>query len=76
MARTSLYPADSIIHAYKRVDGLREKQGLAWDELAAKAGIKAKSWMVGLPYTAPTERDLKKIAPVLGVTYKYLRYGE
>ena len=48
---------------------------LTWDEIAKKAGIKVSSWMTGVPTYSPSDDDLRKIAPVLGTTYEYLKAG-
>lgn len=50
--------------------------GLTWDELAAKAEINMASWMTGLPTSNPSDKELKRLAPVLGVTFEYLKYGK
>ena len=61
---------------FKRILKLKKKSGLTWAEIAELAGIPLKSWMTGLPTTEPTDEELKKLAPVFGVTYKYLKYGK
>jgi len=62
-------------NVYKRIDRLRRDAGLSWSELATLADIKMKTWMTGLNNSHPTDEELRKIAPVLGTTYEYLRYG-
>lgn len=49
---------------------------LEWNEIAAKAGIKVSSWMTGIPTSNPSDDEIRKIAPVLGTTYGWLKYGE
>lgn len=49
--------------------------GYEWDALAAAAGIHVSSWMTGLPSSNPTDEELKKLAPVLGTTFEWLKYG-
>jgi len=49
---------------------------LEWNEIAAKAGIKISSWMTGIPTSNPADDDIRKIAPVLGTTYEWLKYGK
>jgi transcriptional regulator with XRE-family HTH domain len=61
---------------FKRILKLKKKSGLTWAEIAELAGIPLKSWMTGLPTTEPTDEELKKLAPVFGVTYEYLKYGK
>ena len=49
---------------------------LEWNEIAAKAGIRISSWMTGIPTSNPADDDIRKIAPVLGTTYEWLKYGK
>lgn len=49
---------------------------LEWNGIAAKAGIKISSWMTGIPTSNPSDDDIRKIAPVLGTTYEWLKYGK
>ena len=35
-----------------------------------------RSWMTGLPNEEASDAELKKIAPVLKTTYKWLKWGE
>lgn len=60
---------------YKRINKLRKKYGLTWTDLANMADIPVSSWMTGLPAFEPTDEELEKMAPVLGVTFNYLKYG-
>lgn len=61
---------------FKRVLEKKKEAGLTWDQLAKAAHIKLASWMTGLPSSNPTDEELKKIAPVLNTTFKYLKYGK
>jgi hypothetical protein len=47
-----------------------------WDEVTKEAHIPLKSWMTGLPGSSPTDAELKKLAPVLNTTFKWLKYGK
>lgn len=49
---------------------------LEWNEIASKGGIKISSWMTGIPTSNPTDDDIRKIAPVLGTTFEWLKYGK
>lgn len=60
---------------YKRINKLRKKYELTWTDLANMAGIPVASWMTGLPAFEPSDEELVKMAPVLGVTFNYLKYG-
>lgn len=64
-------------NVYKRINAKRKEAGLSWNELAALAGIKVKTWMTGLPISHPTEEEVHKIAdvPQMNTTYNYLRFG-
>ena len=61
---------------FKRIMQKKVESKLSWDEITKKAGIKMSSWMTGLPVSSPKDEELKKIAPVLGTTYKYLKTGK
>ncbi len=61
---------------FKRVLEKKIEKGFTWDELAKSAGIKLASWMTGLPTSNPTDEELEKLAPVLGTTFEWLKYGE
>lgn len=67
----------SWTNVYRRINEKRIEAGLTWNQLAALAGIKVKSWMTGLPTSHPTEAEVHKIAdvPQMNTTYEYLRYG-
>lgn len=67
--------AASWANVYKRIDKARKAEGLTWNQLAKKAGIKVKTWMTGLVISHPTEEEIRLIAPVVHSTYTYLRYG-
>lgn len=69
--------ASSWSNVYKRIDQKRIAADLSWNQLAALAGIKGKSWMTGIPTSHPTETEVHKIAgvPQMNTTYEYLRYG-
>lgn len=64
-----------MTEVYKRCYLKKIESGLSWDEIANLARIGVSSWMTGLPYSNPTDRELKKIAPVLNTTYEYLKFG-
>lgn len=61
---------------YKRILELKKEKGYTWNELAKLAGIRVSSWMTGLPTMKPTDKELHALAPVLGTTYEYLKYGQ
>lgn len=67
--------ASSWDNIYRRIDGKRKEAGLSWRELAKRAGIMMKTWMVGLPGFYPSDEEITKIAPVLNTTFDYLKYG-
>lgn len=60
---------------YKRVLMKKEAKGMTWNELAEAAGTPVATWMTGLPSSEPTDDELRRIAPVLDTTYKYLKNG-
>ena len=64
-----------VTKVFKRVLEKKTEAGLTWDEIAKEAGIKVSSWMTGLPTSQPTDKELRKMAPVLNTTYEYLKYG-
>lgn len=64
-----------ITKVFKRILEAKQKIGKTWDEIAKEAGIKLGSWMTGLPTSSPTDKELRKIAPVLDTTYEWLKYG-
>lgn len=61
---------------FKRIIQKKIESRLEWNEIAAKAGIKISSWMTGIPTSNPTDDDIRKIAPVLGTTFEWLKYGK
>ena len=61
---------------YKRILEKKKESGLTWDEIVKAAQIPLKSWMTGLSTSKPTDEELKKLAPVLNTTYKWLKYGK
>lgn len=61
---------------YRRIMAKKKEAGLTWDEIAKAAQIPLRSWMTGLPTSKPTDEELKKLAPVLNTTYKWLKYGK
>lgn len=64
------------MNVFKRVMQKKVESGLTWNEIAKKAGIRLGSWMTGVPTSKPTDDELKKIAPVLGTTYEWLKNGD
>jgi transcriptional regulator with XRE-family HTH domain len=60
---------------YRRILQKKQEVGKTWDEIAKEAGIKLGSWMTGLPTSSPTDKELRKLAPVLNTTYEWLKYG-
>lgn len=65
-----------VTKVFKRVLEKKTEAGLTWDEVAKEAEIKVSSWMTGLPTSQPTDKELRKMAPVLNTTYEYLKYGK
>lgn len=65
-----------VTDIYKRILKKKIESKLSWDEIASRAGIRVSSWMTGIPTSNPTDEELKKIAKVLGTTYKWLKYGK
>ena len=61
---------------FKRINTKKKEAKLTWDEIAKSAHIRLGTWMTGLPTSAPTDEELKRLAPVLNTTYKYLKDGE
>lgn len=61
---------------FRRIMHKKIESRLEWNEIAAKAGIKISSWMTGIPTSNPTDDDIRKIAPVLGTTFEWLKYGK
>ncbi len=60
---------------FMRIIKHKEKSGLSWNELAEKADIAITSWMTGIPTSSPSNEELRRLAPLLGTTYDYLKYG-
>lgn len=60
---------------YRRCDEVREENNLSWSQFAKKAGLKLKSWMIGIPTTNPTDAELQAIATTYGVCFDWLKYG-
>lgn len=61
---------------FKRILDAKKAAGKTWDQIAAEAGIPTGSWMTGIPTSSPTDDELRKMAPVLNTTYKWLKYGK
>lgn len=61
---------------FKRINTKKKEAKLTWDEIAKKAHIRLGTWMTGLPTSAPTDEELRKLAPVLNTTYEYLKNGQ
>lgn len=59
----------------KRVYEKKIESDKSWDEIAAEAHIRLASWMAGIQTCKPTDSELRKLAPILNTTYKYLKYG-
>lgn len=61
---------------FRRIMQKKIESRLEWNEIASNGGIKISSWMTGIPTSNPTDDDIRKIAPVLGTTYEWLKYGK
>lgn len=61
---------------FRRIMQKKIESRLEWNEIASKAGIKISSWMTGIPTSNPTDDDIRQIAPVLGTTFEWLKYGK
>ena len=61
---------------FKRINTKKKEAQLTWDEIAKSAHIRLGTWMTGLPTSAPTDDELRKLAPVLNTTYEYLKEGK
>lgn len=61
---------------FRRIMEKKVASGLGWDEIARIAGIRVSTWMTGIPNCNPTDEEIKKIAPVLKTTYKWLKEGK
>ena len=60
---------------YKRCDEVRMDNNLTWSQFAKRAGLKLKSWMIGIPTTNPTDAELQAIAATYGVCFDWLKFG-
>ena len=60
---------------FKRILDAKQQVGKSWDQISKEAGIPLSSWMTGLPTSQPSDKELRKIAPVLDTTYEWLKYG-
>ena len=60
---------------FKRILEAKQQIGKSWDQISKEAGIPLASWMTGLPTSQPSDKELRKIAPVLDTTYEWLKYG-
>ena len=67
---------ENMTEIFRRIMQKKIESRLEWNEIAAKAGIKISSWMTGIPTSNPTDDDIRKIAPVLGTTFEWLKYGK
>ena len=61
--------------AFLRILKKKTEAGLTWDELAAKAGIRLKSWMCGV-CGEPDDNEIRKIAAALNVSFGWLKNGD
>lgn len=61
---------------FTRILEMKQKVGLTWDQIARKAHIGLSSWMTGVPYARPTDKELHRLAPVLKTTYEWLKDGQ
>ena len=61
---------------FRRIMQKKIESRLEWNEIASNGGIKISSWMTGIPTSNPSDDDIRKIAPVLGTTYEWLKYGK
>lgn len=61
---------------FKRINTKKKEAQLTWDEIAKSAHIRLGTWMTGLPTSAPTDEELRKLAPVLNTTYEFLKDGK
>lgn len=65
-----------MTEVFKRIMAKKVETQKGWDQIAKEAQIKIKTWMTGLPNSSPTDEELRKLAPVLGTTYEWLKYGD
>lgn len=61
---------------FRRIMQKKIESRLEWNEIASNGGIKISSWMTGIPTSNPIDDDIRKIAPVLGTTFEWLKYGK
>lgn len=61
---------------FKRIMAKKVETKKTWDEIAHEAHIRLATWMTGLPTSKPTDEELRRLAPVLGTTYEWLKYGD
>lgn len=61
--------------AFLRILKKKTEASLTWDELAAKAGIRLKSWMCGVS-GEPDDNEMRKIAAALNVSFGWLKNGD
>lgn len=61
---------------FNRILELKTEKKMTWDELSKAANIPVSSWMTGLPTMAISDAEIKAIASVLGVTYRFLKNGK
>jgi hypothetical protein len=61
---------------FLRIMKKKHEAGKTWDEIIKEAKIPLRSWMVGIPCSSPTEKELKALAPVLNTTYEWLKNGD
>lgn len=66
----------SSTNIFLRVMEKKHELKKAWDEIVKEANIPLRSWMVGIPYSSPTDKELKALAPGLNTTYEWLKYGD
>lgn len=61
---------------FSRILEKKKESGKTWDQIAEEARIPLGSWMTGIPTSAPSDEDLRKMAPVLNTTYEFLKNGK
>lgn len=61
---------------WRRIESRRAALGMTWRQVSKAAGVPMKSWMTGVPSSTASDKELKKIAPVLKTTYEWLKWGE
>lgn len=65
-----------MTEVFRRIMRKKIESRLEWNEIASNGGIKISSWMTGIPTSNPSDDDIRKIAPVLGTTFEWLKYGK